>query len=193
MEAQNVEIEIQGNNNENKSKENSIPMQLITKESSLDSNLFINSQISDYRCVICENIPSPENAYEAVCCPILFCKNCLTRWIYQKPRCPLCKKIMRFEEKYVRSIKDGNKIFYKMFQKFKIKCPYGCDWVGIWGDLENHLLSCDKGVRECKFKYIGCEYINEKVKIEEHEKNNDKLHLDLAMKFIKYNYKEANI
>ena len=95
---------------------------------------------------------------------------------------------MHNEEKYVRKIKEGNKIFYKMFQKFKIKCPYGCDWTDIWANLENHLLSCEKGIRECKFKDIGCEYINEKVKLEEHEKNNDKLHLDMAMKFIKSNY-----
>ena len=178
------------NKEEKKSEEKTFePLQLITKESSLDSNLFINTQISDYRCVICENIPSPENAYEAVCCPVLFCKDCLLRWIYQNPKCPLCKKSMRNEEKYVRKIKEGNKIFYKMFQKFKIKCPYHCDWSDIWANLENHLLSCEKGIRECKFKDIGCEYINEKVKLEEHEKNNDKLHLDMAMKFIKANYK----
>ena len=177
------------NKEEKKSEEkNSTPLQLITKESSLDSNYFINPQISDYRCVICESIPSPENAYEAVCCPVLFCKDCLLRWIYQNPKCPLCKKTMHNEEKYVRKIKEGNKIFYKMFQKFKIKCPYGCDWTDIWANLENHLLSCEKGIRECKFKDIGCEYINEKVKLEEHEKNNDKLHLDMAMKFIKSNY-----
>ena len=187
MEEQNME------NSENKTEKNpeeiSPVLQLITKDSSLDSNLFINPQISDYRCIICESIPSPENAYEAICCPILFCKSCLFRWIYQNPRCPLCKKTMHNEARYIRKIKDGNKIFYKMFQKFKIKCPYGCDWTGIWLDLENHLMTCDKGVRQCKFKDIGCEYINEKVKIQEHEKNNDKLHLDMAMKFIKTNYK----
>ena len=176
---------------ENKPKNEEVPnsLQLITNETSLDSNLFFNPQISDYRCVICECIPSPENAYEAICCPILFCKGCLMRWIYQNPKCPLCKKSMHNEAKYVRKIKEGNKIFYRMFQKFKIKCPYGCEWSGLWLDLEKHLLSCDKGVRQCKFKDIGCEYINEKKKIEEHEKNNDKLHLEMAMKFIKYNYK----
>ena len=187
MEVQNIEAHEENKNEEN--KEEDIKFQLITKETSLDSNFFINPQISDYKCIICENIPSPENAYEALCCPIIFCKNCLMRWIYQNPKCPLCKKTMHNEAKYIRKIKEGNKIFYKMFQKFKIKCPYGCDWTGIWLDLENHLMTCDKGVRQCKFKDIGCEYINEKVKIDEHEKNNDKLHLDLAMKFIKTNYK----
>ena len=186
---ENQDINIPQNNKDNKEKENKTPIELITKESSLEPNLFFNPQISDYRCVICENIPSPEIAYEAMCCPVLFCKNCLMRWICQKPKCPLCKKSMYNEAKYVRKIKEGNKIFYKMFQKFKIKCPYGCEWIGIWGDLENHLNACEKGVRQCKFKDIGCDYINEKIKIEEHEKNSDKTHLDLAMKFIKSNYK----
>ena len=186
---ENQDINISQNNKDNKEKENKTPIELITKESSLEPNLFFNPQISDYRCVICENIPSPEIAYEAICCPVLFCKNCLMRWICQKPKCPLCKKSMYNEAKYVRKIKEGNKIFYKMFQKFKIKCPYGCEWIGIWGDLENHLNACEKGVRKCKFKDIGCDYINEKIKIEEHEKNSDKTHLDLAMKFIKSNYK----
>ena len=71
MEVQNV------NNSETETKtkaeEEPKTLQLITKDTSLDSNLFINPQISDYRCVICENIPSPENAYEALCCPIIFC------------------------------------------------------------------------------------------------------------------------
>ena len=187
MENENIE------NNENKTESNNEnkaqPIQLITKETSLDSNLFLNPQIFDYRCIICENIPSPEIAYEAVCCPILFCKNCIMRWVNQTPKCPLCKKPLHNETKYIRNIKDNNKIFYKMFQKFKIKCPYGCEWVGIWMDLENHFINCEKGVKQCKYKDVGCEYINDKDKIEEHEKNNDKLHLELAMKFIKNNYK----
>ena len=189
MEEHNIEEHEEQENKSEEKKDEDSKLQLITKESSLDSNLFINPQISDYKCIICENIPSPENAYEALCCPIIFCKSCLLRWIYQNPKCPLCKKTMHNETKYIRQIKEGNKLFYKMFQKFKIKCPYGCDWSGIWADLDNHLLSCEKGVRQCKFKDIGCEYINEKNKIEEHEKNNDKMHLDMAMKFIKYNYK----
>ena len=54
-------------------------------------------------------------------------------------------------------------------------------------NLENHLKECDKGLKECKYKDIGCEYIDEKEKMKEHEEKNDKLHLELAMKFIKEN------
>ena len=59
-------------------------------------------------------------------------------------------------------------------------------------NLENHLKECDKGLTECKYKDIGCEYIDEKEKMKEHEENNDKLHLELAMKFIKDNQRNEN-
>ena len=50
---------------------------------------------------------------------------------------------------------------------------------------------CEKGYRQCKYKDIGCEYIDEKSKIIGHEKNNDKVHLELAMKYIQDNQKKV--
>ena len=163
-----------------------IKKQIVTKDSSLDTNLFLLPEIIDYRCTICENIPNPDNAYEGICCGLLFCKDCILKWISQTPKCPICKKELRNEEKYIRNIKDNNKIFYKTLKRFIIKCPYECEWTGPWEDIEKHLNECEKGYRECKYKDIGCEYIDEKDKIIDHEKN-DKIHLDLAMKFIKDN------
>ena len=163
-----------------------IKKQIVTKDSSLDTNLFLLPEIIDYRCTICENIPNPDIAYEGICCGLLFCKDCILKWISQTPKCPICKKELRNEEKYIRNIKDNNKIFYKTLKRFIIKCPYECEWTGPWEDIEKHLNECEKGYRECKYKDIGCEYIDEKDKIIEHEKN-DKIHLDLAMKFIKDN------
>jgi len=166
-------------------------MQIINKESNLDADLFLLPTISDYKCIICEYIPNPENAYEAICCGILFCKECLNRWISEKPNCPICKKQLKNEKNYVRSIKDNNKLFYKTLQKFIIKCPNGCEWEGEWGNLDNHLIDCEKGHKECKYKDIGCEFIGEKEKIKEHEQNY-KLHLEIAMKFIKENERNEN-
>ena len=160
---------------------------IIDKNSSLDIDLFLSPEISDYKCLICENVPNPENAYEAICCGILFCKECLAKWTSQNPKCPICKKPLKNDEKYTRRIKDNNKIIYKIFLKYKIKCPYGCEWNGELENLENHLKECDKGLKECKYKDIGCEYKDEKEKMKEHEEKNDKLHLELAMKFIKEN------
>ena len=166
-------------------------MQIINKESNLDADLFLVPTISDYKCLICEYIPNPETAYEAICCGIIFCKECLIRWISEKPKCPICKNQLKNESNYVRSIKDNNKLFYKTLKKFNIKCPNGCEWKGEWGNLDNHLIDCEKGLKECKYKDIGCEFIGEKEKIKEHEQN-DKIHLDLAMKFIKENEKNEN-
>ena len=70
-------------------------IQLIKKDSSLDANLFLLPEIEDYRCIICENIPNPEKAYEVICCGILFCKECLIKWISQKPKCPICNNIKK--------------------------------------------------------------------------------------------------
>ena len=163
--------------------------EIITKDSSLDSNLFLLPEINDYKCIICGNIPNPEVAYEIICCGILFCKECLMNWIVQAPKCPICKKKISNDDKYIRNIKDFNIIFYKTLKKFSIKCPYKCNWIGAWEELENHFEKCENGIRKCKYKDIGCEYIDEKNKIIEHEKNNDKLHLELAMKFIHDNQK----
>ena len=168
-------------------------LQIINKNSNLDADLFLLPSISDYKCLICEYIPNPENAYEAICCGIIFCKECLFKWIAQNPKCPICKKELKNNTKYVRSIKDNNKIFYKTLRKFIIKCPYGCKWKGEWENFDNHLIECEKGVRECKYKDIGCDFVDEKEKVKQHEENNNKLHLDLAMKFIKENKTTENI
>ena len=66
----------------------------------------ILSSISDYKCLICEYTPNPENTYEAIFCGIIFCKECLLKWIAQKPKCPICKKELKDNTKYVRSIKN---------------------------------------------------------------------------------------
>ena len=98
--------------------------EIITKDSSLDSTLFLIPEINDYKCIICGNIPNPEIAYEIICCGILFCKECLMKWILQNPKCPICKKKISNDEKFIRNIKDFNIIFYKTLKKFTIKCPY---------------------------------------------------------------------
>ena len=191
IQPQPIRQEESNNTNQNERKIKKIEIKLkkeiITKDSNLDSNYFLLPEIIDYRCVICENVPNPENAHEAICCGILFCKECLNNWIIRNPKCPICKNQLKNEHKFIRSIKDSNKIFYKTLKKFALKCPYGCKWTGAWEDLENHLNECEKGYKECKYKDIGCEFIDEKNIILEHEKNSYKLHLDLAMKFIKDN------
>ena len=85
----------------------------------------------------------------------------------------------------IRSIKNDNKILYKTFENLLINCPNKCNWQGVWSSLEKHLNECKIGNRYCKYKSIGCNFFDDSKIVTEHEKMNDKYHLDLAMKFIK--------
>jgi hypothetical protein len=157
-----------------------------TKNSSLNPELFSLSYISEYKCKLCGLIPSPETANEIICCGVLYCNECLQKLIStkeEKMECQICKSN---DMKY-RKIKDENKIFYKVLKNLNIKCPYKCEWEGIWSDLEKHLNECKYGMRYCKYNSIGCEFYDENKKVIEHELNNDKNHLEMAIKFIKDN------
>ena len=154
---------------------------LVTKYSSLQPDLFSNEYISDFKCISCGLIPSFETASEVICCGNLICEKCLKNMVEEKKGCSICN----IEELKTRNIKKENKIFCKSLKNFIIKCPYKCEWKGIWADLESHLNECKFGYKECKYKSIGCDYIDQNIKVIEHEKSNDKFHLDLAMRFIK--------
>ena len=154
---------------------------IISKYSNLDPRSFTNEYILDYKCISCGLIPSYEKANEIICCGNLICEECLKKLKEDKKGCSICN----IEELKVRSIKNENKIFYKSFKSLLIKCPYTCDWTGMWVDLDTHLLECKFGFRECKYKIIGCEYADNNQKVKEHEESNDNLHLNLAMKFVK--------
>jgi hypothetical protein len=122
-------------------------LNIITKYSNLDPSLFSNEFISDYKCVSCGLIPSFEKANEIFCCGNLICELCLKKLNESLKRCPKCNN----EELKTREIKKENKIFYKSFKSLLIKCPYKCDWSGMWVDLDAHLMECKYGYRECKY------------------------------------------
>lgn len=177
------------NESKNKKDENNIEKKEIpskkpiTKYSSLSPDLFSLSYISDYKCFLCGLIPSLETAKEIICCGILFCNECLKKYLSDKKECPICKS----NEIKFRKIKKDNKVFYKILKNLEIKCPYKCEWKGSFGDLDHHLNECNNGFRYCKYKEIGCEFLDENKKVIEHEKKSDKLHLEIALKYIKTN------
>jgi len=164
-------------------KEKKEKLNIITKYSNLDPSLFTNEFILDYKCISCELIPNFEKATEILCCGSLICEKCLNKLKDNKKGCPICNT----EELKTRNIKKENKIFYKSFKSLLIKCPYKCDWTGMWVDLDTHLMECKLSYRECKYNSVGCEYVEKNQKVKEHEQSNDKYHLDLALKFIKDN------
>ena len=186
----NTDINNLGENktNENKNPENSLEKNKekiipITKYSSLSQDLFSLPYISEYKCSLCGLIPSPENANELICCGVLFCEECCQKMIEEKKGCPACKSL----EMKNRKIKDENKAFYKFFKNFIIKCPYKCEWKGFWIDLDTHLNECKYSFRYCKYKSVGCEYVNDNKNVIEHEQKNDQYHFELALKYIKTN------
>ena len=166
-------------------KENS-KTSLLTKNSSLSPKLFSFSYISDYECIICGLIPSPDTAFEKIEDGKLICGECHKKTSEEKKETEGTPKSGKDKEKY-RKIKEENKVFYKMFRNLKIKCPFKCEWEGPWSDFDNHLIVCINGQRYCKYETIGCEFFGENKKVIEHEKNNDKLHLEMALKYIKIN------
>ena len=186
FEANQDNIKIIINNNKKLSTKEKIP---ITKYSSLSPDLFFDEFITDYKCISCGLIPSFETAEESICCGYLFCEQCKKK-LEEKNNinnisniCPVCS--IPTSKLKTRKIKQFNKIFYKSLKNFKIKCPYKCAWIGLWSDLESHLFKCESSFRYCIYKLVGCEFIDENKKVKEHEENNDKFHLDLALKFIK--------
>ena len=179
-EISNIENIKEENNIQNKENNKNIP---ITKNSSLSPDLFSFPYISEYKCILCGLIPSPETANEEIDTGILYCDECLKKKLSEKKEC----KESEINEKKYRKIKDENKVFYKVFKNLNIKCPYKCEWKGIWVDLDNHLNECKYGIRYCKYKIIGCEFFDDNKKVIEHEKNNDKYHLDMALQYIKKN------
>ena len=177
----NNETKINKDNEITATENNNQKIVLITKNTSLSPNFFSLSYILDYKCISCGLIPSPENAEEVICCGVLLCEECHKKFLEEKKQCPICKST---EVKY-RKIKNENKLLYKFLKNLKIKCPYECEWKGLWSDLDNHINECKFSFKHCKYKQIGCEFVDKTKMVLDHEKNNDKFHLDLALKFIK--------
>jgi hypothetical protein len=173
----NKELENVSNNNEKKQEV------IITKYSSLSPDLFSLSYISEFKCFLCGLIPNPENSKEIICCELLLCEECIKKIIDEKKGCPKCK----LAEIKNRKIKDENKLLYKFFKNLSIKCPYKCDWKNSWSELDNHLNECKFSFRYCKYKSVGCKFVDGNTKVIEHEKNENKYHLELALKYIKDN------
>ena len=146
----------------------------------LDPSLFEDKNILDYSCIICQNIPNPNECYETICCGHLLCNSCILRWLRTKEKCPLCSKEMKPNDNYLREIKTSNKMIYRTLLKLKLKCPYNCEWKGFLKDYDEHIKICDLKIHECKYNKVGCKYIGLKKKCEEHEKDNDIEHLKMA-------------
>lgn len=145
---------------------------------SVSSDLFESqNSIQEIACCICYSVPTLETAIEEVNCGRIFCENCLLNWNLNSDKCPYCQmKCLK------RSIIKEGKFIYRTMANLRMRCPLNCGWVDEYRKFKEHMNSC--GIQPCKYAYLGCTYeglFAEKVK---HEQEENKHHLELAVKYI---------
>ena len=60
----------------------------------------------------------------------------------------------------------------------------GCDWQGSVGTLDKHMATCEFECVPCKYQYVGCDAKMMRKDIAQHEEEDDKKHLHLALQHI---------
>ena len=57
----------------------------------------------------------------------------------------------------------------------------GCNWQGSVGTLDKHMATCEFECIPCKYQYVGCDVKMTRKDITQHEEEDDKKHLHLAL------------
>ena len=60
----------------------------------------------------------------------------------------------------------------------------GCGWQGSVGTLDKHMETCEFECVPCKYQYVGCDVKMMRKDIAQHEEEDDKKHLHLALKSV---------
>ena len=60
----------------------------------------------------------------------------------------------------------------------------GCDWQGSVGTLDKHMATCEFECVPCKYQYVGCDVKMTRKDIAQHEEEDDKQHLHLALQSV---------
>lgn len=145
---------------------------IITAQSALDPDCFLEENILDFRCSICTLIPNPKDVVEVTCCGHAFCFDCLKKWYHENDSCPLCKKDI--------NLPSVSKVIGNFMKNFKLKCPYNCSFKGKWIELDSHLKECKNILHKCKYtESLGCNFTGTEEELRKHE-NDVKSHLDIA-------------
>ena len=97
---------------------------------------------------------------------------------YRNHQCPHCGE----EERY----HDITTSHLEICDKLVVPCPNeGCSETLPRCDIPEHRQTCPMEVIACKYSAIGCEKKQLRKDLEDHEKSNDQLHLDIAMTTIR--------
>ena len=110
---------------------------------------FLEPLEDDFKCPICHEIL--QEPHLTTCCGTHhLCKVCMENVKSTNGRCPFCQK-----KPFTGFI---DKRFERQLNELKVYCiyrPKGCDWVGIFGKIEQH-LSIGKENGECQFVVVEC-------------------------------------
>ena len=80
-----------------------------------------------------------------------FCKDCITQWQRVNTHCPVDRSTL--DRPLVRNLAVEGSIGRKLMKcPSTVSLPGGCSWTGLASAVEQHLLSRDMNVVECKSK-----------------------------------------
>ena len=110
---------------------------------------FLKPLQDDFKCPICYEIL--QEPHLTTCCGTHhLCKVCMENIKRANGRCPFCQK-----KPFTGFI---DKRFERQLNELNVYCiykPKGCDWIGNFGKIEQH-LNIGKENRECKFVVVEC-------------------------------------
>jgi len=145
----------------------------------LELNLFKNSSLaSRLQCIICNKVPTPDNAYIHRNCGKLFCKQDIENWFkFNTTRsCPFD----RMKNAEIVQCKGNDQFVYSTLLEIELKCPFGdCTWSDQMDAFLLHSVSCEYGIKPCKYFDIGCSFKGAKKELIEHKGNAKDQHLEL--------------
>lgn len=123
----------------------------VTASTSHQDYDFVNQPDQDYFCpVTLELLSEPQ---QTSCCGQHLSLNAANRLTKGHMPCPLCKK------QFFTTNED--KWFQRKVKELKVRCPYktnGCFWIGEFGDLKTHSVSCTKRSWTCPFCSLVTKY-----------------------------------
>ena len=141
---------------------------------------FLEEPPSDVICPICRLVA--REPHQVSCCGKIYCKECFfqlqsrSKWTF---RCANCRED---EPETFPDRKTAGQI-----NSLRVACTkrdYGCIWRGALRELKVHHSRCEYADINCPFSSIGCPSRPLRKDIEQHEEDNIRQHLNLAMKHI---------
>ena len=130
---------------------------------------FIDPPSGTLLCQQCKSLAYEPHHFR--CCHSLFCKKCITL-----STCPICCE-------HSKAIPDHRSD--KLIQNLTVWCPnsvadgLGCHWKGELRKVLDHRRECPREKVPCSY---GCKEKMYRNKLEEHDRKNQRIHLNLAMK-----------